>query len=144
MILSHFQPNEIRVIRGATSKSKKNRLLPLNPVLEMHLKDYLTERNKRKYKTEYLLASNNEDTKFTRHGLKHWVNKFVELSGVKFHLHQFRHTFACGLAANGIDSYKLQKLMGHNDLRMTDKYLRSLGVNDFRDEVNRLCIDNLV
>ncbi|MBU1557869.1 site-specific integrase [Patescibacteria group bacterium] len=131
-------------IRGATSKSKKDRLLPLNPVLEMHLKDYISERNKKNYKTEYLLASNNCDKQLTFHGLKHWVKKFVELSGVKFHLHQFRHTFACGLAADGIGSYKLQKLMGHTDLRMTDRYLRSMGVEDFRDEVNRLCIDNLV
>jgi len=131
-------------IKGATSKSKKTRELPLNPVLEMHLRDYISERNNKKYKTEYLLASSNQDEKFSVHGLKHWVKKFVELSGVKFHLHQFRHTFACGLAADGIGSYKLQKLMGHTDLRMTDRYLRSMGVEDFRNEINRLNIDNLV
>lgn len=131
-------------IRGATSKSKKDRQLPLNPVLEMHLKDYISERNKKNYKTEFLIASSNQDKQLTFHGLKHWVNKFVELSGVNFHLHQFRHTFACGLGNQGIGSYKLQKLMGHTDLRMTDRYLRSMGVEDFRDEVNRLSIDNLI
>ncbi|MEA2112518.1 MAG: site-specific integrase [Patescibacteria group bacterium] len=131
-------------VEGRTSKSKKTRELPINPTLSIHLKEYITERNKKGYKTEYLIVSNNKDGRLSRDGLNHFVKKLVRLSGVKFHLHMFRHTFACACAKNGIGSYKLQKLMGHTDLRMTDRYLRSMGVEDFRDDVNKLNIDNLI
>ncbi len=131
-------------IEGRTSKSKKTRELPINPVLDIHLREYITERNKKGYKTEYLIVSNNGDNRLSKDGLNHLVKRLVKLSGVKFHLHQFRHTFACGLGAQGIGSYKLQKLMGHTDLRMTDRYLRSMDVEDLRGDVNNLSIDNLI
>ena len=92
----------------------------------------------------YLVVSNNKDRRLSKDGLNHFVKKLVRLSGVKFHLHMFRHTFACGLAKNGIGSYNLQKLMGHTDLRITDRYLRSMGVEDLRDDVNNFSIDNLI
>lgn len=132
------------LVRGETSKSKKNKTLPLHPALEMHIKDYLKERNRRGYKNEYLFVSNNSDRQLSYDGLKHWVKRVNKLSGVKFHLHQFRHTFACSLARQNVEVIKLQKLMGHTDLRMTQRYLRSMNVEDLRDEVNRLSIDNLV
>lgn len=132
------------IIRGLTSKSKRTRELPMHPTLELHLRDFISERNKKGYKSEHLIVSNNNDRKLSVHGLKHWVDRMNKIAGVKFHLHQFRHTFACGLGSQGIGSYKLQKLMGHTDLRMTERYLRSMGVEDLRDDVNRLDIDNLM
>lgn len=131
----------ILTVRGETSKSKRMRQIPINPILHMQLDDYLKERGG--YKTERLVVSITKDTGFTSHGFKHWVNRLRVLSGVRFHLHQFRHTFACGLANNNATSVKIQKLMGHTDLRMTERYLRSLGVEDMRDEINKLTLDNL-
>lgn len=131
-------------VRGESSKSKRDRLLPLNNALALHLEDYFNERSKLGKKTEYLLVSANGDRRLTLHGLKHWVKRLGELSGVKFHLHRMRHTFACNLARNGTGVYILQSLMGHTDLRMTQQYLRSLTVEDLRADVDRLTIDNLV
>tara|TARA_B100000745_G_scaffold295907_1_gene240584 strand:- start:220 stop:1041 length:822 start_codon:yes stop_codon:yes gene_type:complete len=130
-------------ICGDTSKSKKTRELPISPILDMHLREYISERNKRGYKSEYFIVSNNGDGALSNHGLKHWVNKIRSNSGVVFHLHQFRHSFACAMAKVGASSYELQKAMGHTDLRMTDRYLRSLGVEDVRDRMNKLSIENL-
>lgn len=131
-------------VRGETSKSKRTRQIPICPALMMHLQEYITERNKRGYKTHYLLVSNNEDKGLSVHGLKHWVKRLNELSGVKFHLHKFRHTFACALGTQNSSAIKIQKLMGHTDLRMTQRYLRSMSVDDLRDDVNMLCIDNFI
>jgi integrase len=50
-------------------------------------------------------------------------------------LHQFRHTFACNLARNNVSAIKLQMLLGHSDLKMTQKYLRSLDVEDVREDI---------
>ncbi len=136
--------NKILTIRAETSKSKKTRKLPINPILYFHLQEYLNERKKHSYKTEYLLVSSKCDGKLTSHGLKHWVERIKRLSGVKFHVHRFRHTFACNLAAKNVGVVSIQKLMGHSDIKMTMSYLRSIDTENLRDEMNKLSIDNLV
>jgi integrase len=39
-----------------------------------------------------------------------------------FHFHDLRHTFATRLAQAGIDLYKIAKLLGHKDIKMTQRY----------------------
>ncbi|CAL2093284.1 conserved protein of unknown function [Tenacibaculum sp. 190524A02b] len=132
--------SSVITIRGKTSKSKRTRRIPINPILKMHLKDYLKER--KGYTSEALFVSNNKDSKLTEHGIKHWVKRMKKISGVNFHLHQLRHTFACNLAKNNISLPNLQKLMGHTDLRMTERYLRSLDVEHLVDDILKLNIDD--
>src|SRR3989344_5450844 len=127
--------------RDETSKSKRDRLLPIHRKLAMHLEDYLKERIKLKYKTEKLFVASNGDHGLTTHGLKHWVKRLSGLSGVKFHLHQLRPTFACNMARTGSGVIVLQRLMGHTDPRMTQRYLRSLTVEDLRGDIDKLTID---
>lgn len=135
---------ELLAVRGETSKSKKTRYIPMNPTLVMHLKEYIKERNARGYKSEYLIVSTIQDIGLSCHGLKHWVHRLIRLSGVQFHLHRFRHSFAVNLAMQNTGTTKIQKLMGHVDPRMTQTYLRSLTTEDLRDDVNRLNFDTMV
>jgi len=127
-------------VRGETSKSKKTRHIPIHRTLMLHLQEYITERNKHRYKTPYLIVSSNSDSRLTVHGLKHWVERLNEASGVKFHLHRFRHTFACNLATANVGLIKIQKLMGHADPKMTAMYLRSISTEDLRDDIDKLSI----
>jgi integrase len=39
-----------------------------------------------------------------------------------FRFHDLRHTFATRLAQAGVDIYKIAKLLGHKDIRMTQRY----------------------
>jgi len=39
-----------------------------------------------------------------------------------FHFHDLRHTFATWLAQRGVDIYKISKLLGHRDIRRTQRY----------------------
>ncbi len=130
----------ILTVRGKTSKSKRTRHIPINPTLGVHLKDYFKER--KNYTSESLFISGKKDAGLTKYGIKHWVAKIKKNSGVSFHLHQLRHTFACNLARNNISLPKLQKLMGHTDLRMTERYLRSLNVDHLVDDILKLSIDD--
>ena len=131
-------------VDGETSKSKRTRFIPLNPHVTLVLDDYLQERNKKRfYTTASLFVSLHEDRGLSKDGLKHWVKRLVKLSGVKFHSHRFRHTFASNLGASGVSAIQIQKLMGHTDLRMTQAYVRSLNVDDFRGVTNVLTFEDL-
>ena len=39
-----------------------------------------------------------------------------------FHFHDLRHTFATRLVQNGVDLYRVQKLLGHKSIAMTQRY----------------------
>jgi site-specific recombinase XerD len=132
-------------VRAEPSKSTRGRQLPINPQLYLHLEDYLAERNRAKrYATPALFVSMNRDRGLSSHGLKAWVGRLRRLSRVRFHLHQFRHTFASNLATKGLNAIQLQKLMGHSDLRMLQTYVGSLTVDDLRAGVATLTFDSLV
>ena len=104
----------------------------------------MEERKKLKYKTESLFVSNNEDKGLSSHGYKHWVEKLVRDSGVKFHRHCFRHTFATNLANCNTGIVKIQKLMGHADPKMTASYLRSMDTTSMEEDIAKLSIENLM
>ncbi len=131
---------QLLTIRGQTSKSKRTRLIPIHPTLLFHLREYIAERNRRKYTIHYLIVALGADKELTRHGLKHWVKNLSSKSGVKFHLHRFRHSFACNLAKQDVNAVKIQKLLGHSSLNMTMRYLRSIATEDLQNEINRLSI----
>jgi integrase len=129
--------NEITV-RAETSKSKKTRVLTMHPTLVLHVKDYLKAR--KNLKTEYLIVALKGDNGLTPHGLKHWVKSLIVKSGVKFHLHQFRHTFACKLCEANVNVFKVQKMMGHIDVAMTMRYARSMRTEDMIDDIGKISI----
>lgn len=127
-------------IRAETSKSKRSRTLRLHLTLLLHLKDYIKERNLHHLTTASLLVSNRGDRGLSRHGLKHWVKNLIIKSGVKFHLHMFRHTFACKLAEADVNLARLSMIMGHKDIDMTLRYTRSLRTEDMGDAINKIVI----
>lgn len=133
-----FVKNNI-FINGHTSKSKRSRYIPLHYALASHLKAYLSEREKLKLSSERLIISVKDGIPLTEHGLKYWVKKYSRLSGVKFHIHRFRHTFACKLALENANIISIMNVLGHSSTRMTERYLRSI-----KTESSRNYIENIV
>ena len=131
---------QLLTVRGVTSKSHKTRYIPMHPTLIFHLRDYIDERNRRKYTAFNLIVSTTSDKCLSRHGLKNWVKGLSKKSGVKFHLHSLRHSFACNLAKKDVNAIKIQKLLGHSSLDMTMTYLRSIEAENLQNEINRLSI----
>jgi integrase len=113
-------------------------VLKIHPTLFLHLKDYFKERKFRGLKTEHLLVAYRGDKGLTREGLKNWVARMCVKSGVRFHLHQLRHTFACKLAEADVHPFKIQKMMGHTSLAMTVKYVRSMRTENMEEDINKI------
>ncbi len=63
------------------------------------------------------------------------VLKRAEISGFRFH--DLRHTFASRLAQEGKDIYLIQKLLGHRDPRMVQRYAHH-SVESLRDGITAL------
>ena len=54
-------------------------------------------------------------------GRKFW--KVVEKAKVEnFRFHDLRHTFATRLVQSGVDLYSVAKLLGHKDIKTTQRY----------------------
>ena len=135
-------------VRGETSKSDRTHFIPLGMHTMDHFKDYMKERTScGKYKTPFLFVSSKKDNGLSDNGMKHWVNWLRKVSGIRFHLHQFRHTFAMNFlntCRENNNIVKLMQLMGHRDIRMTQRYLRALPTDHMRPDVDRMGIDSLL
>ena len=84
------------------------------------------------------------DDRSSYDGLKHLVSTVICRSGIRFHLHQFRHTFAVNFLKSSNNIAKLKQLMGHKDIRMTMVYLRCLPTNEMRGDIENMSIDSLM
>lgn len=124
-------------VEGKTSKSRKSRVIPIHPLLLAALKSYLSTSERTQSIHPALLLSRT-GKQLSVHGLKHWVRRYVRLSGVAFHAHRFRHTFACNLIRTNIDIASFMRVMGHTSLESTQKYLRSIRSENSRGFINRL------
>ena len=62
-------------------------------------------------------------TKIDGDNLRRAFKKALQKAGIEdFHFHDLRHTFATRLAQKGVDIYTISKLLGHKDIRMTQRY----------------------
>jgi integrase len=133
-------------VRSETSKSRTQRVVPLNTRVLKDLNDYLAKRQQRRYTTEYLWAAESSDAKFTEYGLEHAIKTISRESGVKFHIHQCRHTFSVNFLHNsGHNSFKLQALLGHKSIVSSAVYTRCLPPEIVRADVERMArLENIL
>ncbi len=136
--------NNLLTVRGATSKSGMTRSIPMCSKLIAVLDDYLSERKRRNRLSTNLLTSGTRDIALTDNGLKSMITKVRKASGVKFHVHQFRHTFAVNLINQGVDISKVKQLLGHKSILSTIVYLRCLPATALRQDVETLTLDRLI
>ena len=120
-----------RVI-GVRGKGNKERTVPLEPEVELILTDYLESRLRRfpgRLAADAPLVVANSGQAMARGGLQYLVEQLYREAGIRSSVpagalvHALRHTFATSLARNGATGVELQRLLGHESLATTQRYV---------------------
>ena len=123
---------EASVIMCRHTKRRIAQAIPLSPTLIRILSQYM---HIRKGKPEDYLFPNLSGEQLTETALRHTIMRYNNARGVeKTSIHMFRHTFArMYLVDCGGDALKLQKLLGHTTLQMTQHYVRLFDTDLVKD-----------
>jgi len=111
--------------------------LPLNKIA---LDVLLRRSNVKSIKNDYAFFSRN-GKKINHHSLRKSFRIALKKARIEnFRFHDLRHTFATRLAQRGVDIYKIAKLLGHRDIKMTQRYAHHCP-ESLRDGVEILEVD---
>ena len=107
------------------AKGKKDRVVSLSPVLLVMLREYAMEY--KPDKTGYLFEGIKKGTPYSTRSLQEVLQAAKSKAGVikPGSIHSLRHSFATHLIDKGTDVTMIQRLLGHNDLKTTLRYLHT-------------------
>lgn len=108
-------------VRLATTKNKKQQLIPITKTLVHILSEYMAMR---KGKSDDFLFCNTYGEPMTKTCLCNYIWHYNRSRGVqKTSVHLFRHTYAKKYLMAGGDIFRLSKLLGHSNINITKEYL---------------------
>ena len=132
-----FGRNTIRVQENfdgreiVTPKGGRSREVPMSTELSKTLEQLQGKRKE-------LVFPYKDGTHLTRSRIKWPFWRMIEKSGLhKIRLHDMRHSFASQLVTKGVHLRTVQQLLGHADIRMTERYAH-LAPSMSQDAVNLL------
>lgn len=119
-------------------KGKKIRYVPLTPAINKIMIRYLRIRDnyimdKFNYHTEYLLLSQ-KGKKLTPESIERIVKECGNECNIRKEIrcspHTCRHYYAQAQLKNGCDLFTVSRLLGHNNINITKRYLNSIETDD--------------
>jgi len=107
------------------AKGKKDRVASLSPVLLVMLREYALE-----YKPDkkgYLFEGQSKRLPYSTRSLQEIMQAAKKKAGIirPGSIHSLRHSFATHLIDKGTDVTMIQKILGHNDIKTTLRYLHT-------------------
>ncbi len=122
------------VLRINKGKGSKDRVVPLGKHARKFLREYISKvrpRFAKKNRTSRYLFVDYLGKPASKAAITIMIRKCRKAAKIKKQVtsHTFRHTFATVLVKNGADIRAVQKMMGHTNLRTTQTYIRSLGLD---------------
>jgi len=105
------------------AKGKKDRMVRLSPVLLVMLREYW--KKEKPVKNGYLFPGQNKGEAYSSRSLQLVLASAKQKAGIlkPGSIHTLRHSFATHLLDKGTDVTMIQKLLGHNDIKTTLRYL---------------------
>jgi integrase/recombinase XerD len=126
-----LQGGMLRINKG---KGKKDRVVPLGRHAVRFVREYITKvrphfTKKNRANRHLFVDINGKPLSKQVVGLM--IRTYARAAGIKKQIsaHSFRHTFASMLIKNGADIVAVQKMLGHAQLRTTQCYIRTLGLD---------------
>ena len=119
-------------------KGKKIRYVPMTPAINKMMIRYLRTRenyimDKYNYHTDYLLLSQ-KGKKLTPEAIERVVrtcgNGCKIREEIRCSPHTCRHYYAQAQLKNGCDLFTVSRLLGHNNINITKRYLNSIETDD--------------
>jgi integrase len=121
------------------TKNGKPKTVPLNRYA-MDVIEPKSEKKVRRLNNDFVFVSSH-GTRIDRHNLRRAFNSAIRKAEIEdFKFHDLRHCFCTKLAQRGVDIYKIAKLAGHEDIRMTQRYSHQCP-ESLRDGVEALEVD---
>lgn len=113
-------------------KGRKERSVPLNPEVAKQIMKYDAARDLyftyRQAQEYYFLSKNGK--RLTHESVNKFMKTAAEAIGVNPHVrvspHTCRHTFAHQSLKNGLDLYSLSRILGHESVSITQRYLEGI------------------
>ena len=107
------------------TKNGRSRTVHLNGRAKEVLEDLLTRKDQedRTRGKEYVFPSRGGAKKPYIYDLRKPFEKACAIAEIdNFHIHDLRHSFASMAVSSGADLYAVQRLLGHQDIAMTQRY----------------------
>lgn len=103
------------------AKGKKDRIVPLSKTTLKYLREYAKEYKPKKY----LFEGQYEGMPYSTRSMQAILDRAKKKAKInrKGSVHALRHSYATHLLDKGVDITYIQKILGHNDLRTTLRYL---------------------
>ncbi|MBG9378409.1 tyrosine-type recombinase/integrase [Panacibacter sp. DH6] len=120
--LRHIDSGRMQILIE-NAKGKKDRYVPLSPVLLDILRSYIKQ-----YKTKpkmYLFESEQTGEPYPTRTVQKIFQMAKHKAGISKHagIHVLRHSFATHLLEKGIDIKYIKDLLGHFNIKTTERYL---------------------
>lgn len=107
------------------TKNGRSRTVHLNARAKEVILDLQTRKDQddRTRDSEYVFASRKGTRKGYIYDLRKPFERALQLANISdFHVHDLRHSFASMAVSSGADLYAVQRLLGHQDIAMTQRY----------------------
>jgi integrase len=107
------------------TKNGQSRTVHLNAKAKEVVEELLAKKDQdeRTRNSQYVFPSRQGTKKGYIYDLRVPFEKACKAAGIEnFHVHDLRHTFASMAVSSGADLYAVQRLLGHSDISMTQRY----------------------
>lgn len=107
------------------TKNGRSRAVILNLRASEILQDLATRKDdtERTRNSQYVFPSRQGTRKCHLYDLRDPLARICAIAGIKnFRCHDIRHTYASLAVSSGADLYAVQRLLGHSDISMTQRY----------------------
>jgi integrase len=124
--------NNVLILRPSNVKSKKRTILPMSTETRKTLLSWREQTD-----GEGLVFPSPVTGTILTNVKKAWTGILKDAQIQNFRWHDMRHDFASRLVMSGADLFRVQKLMGHSDISMTQRYAH-LAPNDLQEAIAKL------